>query len=747
MKTASSTRDRILAVLAEHPFLSRRQIELCLGCPERTIRQGLADLEVRQWIWQANARHAGMHARCIYAPTHLGMDVLAQQAGLSIKDYRKRTGLSTERLARLILLMERVFQLRTMVLWFSLLANPLPTSNDSTLSPSRLKRAVSSNEVANPQDRWRWHAVKWDVEVGKFFANKSRGVWIPFHGAALMQRGLGASVSSLPNTKTPANAANRSSNVNQELYDKQKEGRWAFVVIEFDLAHVSVERDRERFDQFVVAQDDPRYWGKENEPYFPTLIVVARDELRLQDYYNVLRSTALARQLPMPRAYLTTMKAAFSLRKDTTLPVWYSTTLGRQTSILGDTEGIALPLPPEPLWRKLPLNPTSDDTRNAENNGVTLAPASAGVTPDLIPENKSVFVSLFIGKEKKGSTPLPQTVYLPSESSEAGVNGNGKTEVVEKKNGAITPQLNTNKDARTIIESPFTSRHSSTNAISLARIALAMPPLEKRLLAEIAAHPLLTQQELGVLLQASLRHVRPGLAHLMALNLIQPHDEHFLIVAKGQQYLAYAAGFGSAVKRYARARGWGKGFDTLLRHREHTKAENQFFLELANIAITRGHMLTWLSELESRLYYEAGQRWHSFLPDGRGSYIARNVRYEFAVEIDRSRSSTERLRIKLAEYEACITSNVLRSEGIELLRLLVLTNSWERAETWCRAAESLRSSFPMFITTFERVNASGADSSIWLRGDQRLAQASVASQPKVYCFECFERQDPKASSQ
>jgi hypothetical protein len=229
------------------------------------------------------------------------------------------------------------------------------------------------------------------------------------------------------------------------------------------------------------------------------------------------------------------------------------------------------------------------------------------------------------------------------------------------------------------------------------------------------------------------------------LKLVQTHDKRYLVAPKGQQYLALTAGFGGAVQRYARARGWGKGFDALIRHGEHTKQENRFFLHLAQVALDWKHTFTWLSELESRLYYEAGQRRHSFLPDGRGTYIAGNARYELAVEIDRSRSPQERFRVKLAEYEACIGSNVLRSEGIELLRLLVLTNSWERADTWCRAAQTVHARFPIFITTFDRLYASGADAPIWLRGDE-VNSASAASRSKVHCFECFARsQRPKRS--
>jgi hypothetical protein len=275
----------------------------------------------------------------------------------------------------------------------------------------------------------------------------------------------------------------------------------------------------------------------------------------------------------------------------------------------------------------------------------------------------------------------------------------------------------------------------------LAQIALNLLPLEKRILDEIAAHPLLTRDEIALLLQATRRRVQPGLAKMTTLKLIEAHDGRNLIAPKGQKYLALAAGFGNAVQRYARARGWGKGFGSLMRHWEHTQEENKFFLHLAEVAQERDHTLTWLSELESRLYYEAGQRRHSFLPDGRGTYLARDARFEFALEIDRSGSPQKRFRGKLAEYEACIGSNVLRSEGIELLRVLVVTKSWERAESWRRAAQSVRVQFPIFVTTFDRLYASGADACIWWRIDLPNSPEFAAASPKQHCFECFANQE------
>ncbi len=629
MKKRSLIRDEILKALREHPLLSRRQLELLLHVSSAGVRYGLRELRKRGWIWQANARRPGMRARAIYAPTRAGLEELARQVGVPFSDVAAHARLSTERLNRLVVTLERVFQLRTLFLWLS------PPKPNRLMSRNRSGKQVSKPTNVSPSAAGLWQAVAWDVEVGKLFSTKRSAVWIPFHGAAIMQH---------------------------------KDKRWTFVVVEFDLNRAPVEGVRERFAQFVAAQDDPRYWGKEKEVLFPVLLVIAQDELRLQEYYSILRSTALSRQLPMPRAYLTTVRAMLSLRNDRASPIWYSTISGHRTALLFDTEGSRAPLPDQVPWRKMPLS---------------------------------------------GTKP--------------------KSEGREKINGVITPELSGIEQG---VRQDKKKIEGASSLSELAQISLNLTPLAKRLLDEIAAHPLLTREELTLLLRGTLRWVRPALAEMIQLKLIEPYESRYLIAPKGQQYLALVAGFGNAVCRYARARGWAGGFSELVRHLEHTKAENEFFLHLAEVARVRHHRLTWLSELEGRLYYEAGPRWHSFLPDGRGAYIAGKKRYEFALEIDRSRSPLARFRGKLSEYDACINSNVLRSEGIEFLRLLVVTNSWERAEAWRRSAVEEKARFPIFITTFDRLEASGVDAPIWLRGDVARSERAAAS-PKVYCFECF----------
>ncbi len=629
-----SASDAILEALGDHPLLSRRQLELYLHYSSAGVRYGLRELRQRQWIWQVNARQPGIRARALYAPTSAGVQELARRMRRPYHDYVAQSRLSPARLNRLLLAVERVFQLRMTFLWLSR-REPQRQKSESRLSLETNRPAAETSLSETPASGAHfWRPVTWDVEVGKLFHMKGKAVWIPFHGGALMER-----------------SCEPGRNISQGVAPGlSSERRWAFIVVEFDTGRAPVAGERERLTHLVVAQDDPRYWTKEKEAYFPVLVVIAQSELRLQEYYNLLRTAALSRHLPMPRAYLTTASRILSLREDSTRPVWYSTISGHETRLLFDTEGVTGPLPEIP-WRKLPL-----------------------AEPKRVPGKES------LEKDRCGET-------------------EGLSE--------------------------------------LAQISLQLTPLAKLLLDEIGAHPLLTLEELALLLTVTPRWVRPTLARMTERGLIAVHTGRYLVGPKGEAYLAQAAGYGNAVQRFVRARGWGHGFDALLRHLEHTREENRFFLHLARVALQRRHWLSWLSELEGRLYYEAGQRWHSFLPDGRGTYSTRTKRYEFALEIDRSRAAPKRLRGKLMEYDACQSSHVLRGEGIESLRLLVVTTSWERADVWRRVALEVNVRFPLFITTFDRIDASGIDAAIWLRGDVASTEPATTA-PKVTCFNCFD---------
>lgn len=431
------------------------------------------------------------------------------------------------------------------------------------------------------------------------------------------------------------------------------------MIVELDVQRGPVEVEYSRLKNLVWSRNVAEM----------VLVILAADDLRLQEYYTFLRAAALAKRMALPHAYLSTLPRAAAVLRNPQAPAWYSTFSHR--------------------W------------------GVALL-------ADLDPQVATPLVSW-------------QLLECPT--------------------------------ARTTLTlSPWQGEMRERPALmDLARLVLSLSPLEKRILDELARHPFLNLDNLRLLLTDSWR-LPHSLQRMRQWGLVEVHalpesgEEVYGLGEHGIRYLAAINGFGKSYRVYMRARGWGRGFRVLLARWRHTRAENTFFLQLASIAQRRGHTLTWLSELEARLYFEysdaRGHHRRSFLPDGRGTYIAGERRYDFALEIDRTRANTTRWRRKVASYYAVIQSALLRDrQGPLNFRLLVVTSSWERADTLRRVVfavmreTGVREPLQMFITTFDMLQVRSVDAPIWLPvdlPDQRMA----GEIPKTYCLECFAPEPP-----
>jgi hypothetical protein len=662
--TLSHGEEQVMQALRDHPYLSARQLKLHLNWPLRTTRHYLQKLKQRGWIQRNNAKQPWLHARALHALAPSAIADLAAHTRMTPEHFAVRAGLDPQRLARLAIMMERVFQVRTFLLW--------------------LRRTHPG---------WEWKTHQWDVELGKIFHARDKAFRLPFHGAAIMSR---------------------------------PDSRWAFVVVEWDLRRVAVEKDRERLIKLVLAQDDARFWGPDKEELFPIWVLIAQDELRLQDYYALMRAVAVSRQLPMPRAYMTTFAEVMTLREYPAYPIWYSTISGRKTPLLHDTPGSTTPMPTKAPWQQLRLERTE---RKEEINDNDTRPS---------------------------------------------------------------PSVVADRSASVPISAPRTGDPLA--------IAQSLGTAEKLILDEIANHPLLSMDEMAVLLHLQPWRAKEAINKLVALDLVEAHSvkaphldppeslakvnnaedsnqdtvaSRFVLAASSVPYLAMIAGFERAARRFVRARGWLDGFDTLVRFWEHTREENAFFLGLAEIARQRHDELVWISELEGRLFYDDGHEYlarvgprrprpnvqtapetgvrrqfvkpwrRSFLPDGRGRYSSGGLRFEFALEIDRNRQAKTKMRRKLLEYYACLTSNILRGKGIELLRLLIVTTGWKRAESLVTTALELEEEvqvkglLPIFITTFNELRQHAANEAIWLCVDRFASNETALPERKTYCFDCF----------
>ncbi len=290
---------------------------------------------------------------------------------------------------------------------------------------------------------------------------------------------------------------------------------------------------------------------------------------------------------------------------------------------------------------------------------------------------------------------------------------------------SLRPRATSGKNAPDLATAVF-DHTKPTSVASLVALKRDLAPQTKRVLDEVAAHPLLTALEYATLLADLSGQVHRGLTQLARLGVLQAHRRNdtlrYHVSQVGVHYLAAVSGFGNAASVYRNARGWKRSLNDLVRHWEHTEIENSLFLAVADLARVRSAKFEWQSESESRLHYAArGRRW-SFSPDGMGLYCEGNKRVRIAVEIERHRNSKKRLRGKFNWYAMYTEATVYRTSLEEEFRILIVTTSWQRARTIRRVifeTSRLRASalLPVWITTFELLGEQGVAKPIWRKVD------------------------------
>lgn len=340
----------------------------------------------------------------------------------------------------------------------------------------------------------------------------------------------------------------------------------------------------------------------------------------------------------------------------------------------------------------------------------------------------------------------------------------------------------------------------------LAALTLSLLALDKQVLALLADHPLLDASELAFILQMPVRSIRRCLKRLRQWGLVKAYAYRrasapmcYVLTDKAIWLLTAWAGLGTATKTYAHLRGWDEGFGGLIKHKEHTRLENQIYLQFLREARTRGHtLMLWRSELEAQIYSEKlklaphrrlrpayerveerseivggdsvpaledyGRNMARFLPDGSGVYVADNQYYVIAVEVDRSKANTQKMKVKLNYY-----NHTLYERDDVTWRILIVTTGWKRARhladlvlqdaldalldddvehlrgealmTWLKEREMFAwwpdRLLPVFITTMDALKEYGVAGKVWLN-----AWSAIYPQndEKMYCLECFQPQ-------
>lgn len=252
------------------------------------------------------------------------------------------------------------------------------------------------------------------------------------------------------------------------------------------------------------------------------------------------------------------------------------------------------------------------------------------------------------------------------------------------------------------------ARENQTMGVTLEEIAalnLALRLTDHKLMRWIGAHPLLSEQELAVLMQCDRAQVSKGLKKLVTLNLIEKKStpspealreiaatvvdarkfkrkmetQFYVMTERGERYLAATDGFGEALVRYRQAKLWSPDqIERLVRQWSHTRLSNLLFVKLAQAIQARGLELEWFSETESRIYFSVNGKRKSFLPDGRGVLKGNGRVVPFVAEIDTTRSNTDKIRHKLELYYAGVGERLLPENPNETLRILIITHSPDR---------------------------------------------------------------------
>ncbi len=265
---------------------------------------------------------------------------------------------------------------------------------------------------------------------------------------------------------------------------------------------------------------------------------------------------------------------------------------------------------------------------------------------------------------------------------------------------------------------------------TLAVTALTLSDTDHRLIRLIAAHPLLSAQDMTHLANRYPSQIATALVRLVKFGLVErmtiPAHESlmecaevetdnrtrkrkretgfYIVTERGERYLAALDGFATALAQYRQVKMWSPE-QTQRRVREwtHTRLTNLLFVKLTRAAHVRGFELEWVSESESRLYFSLNGERRAFLPDGRGVLHAGDKHIHFVVEIDTARSNADKLRRKIARCYASVVARLVPDNVDERTTILFITHSTERMNHLVQIAREIELEMDPTQTSLRRV--------------------------------------------
>lgn len=423
--------------------------------------------------------------------------------------------------------------------------------------------------------------------------------------------------------------------------------------------------------------------------------------------------------------------------------------------------------------------------------GNLLMPALVVIAPNAY--RQSDYIELFRGIATGNRLALPGTYIAleadvdtvggnPAERIWHNVNAGEKRMLLEDERGWVkeldhprsrTTVTRVKAQAQVLIVPASESKNTGVAADDLAALNLAIRFTDHKLIRLIAGHPLLSEQEMAILLRCDRAQISAGLKKLVAMDLIEstsaPSPDALLEVAeiamdarkfkrkmetryyvtteRGEGYLAATDGFGEALERYRKAKLWSpEQTQRLVRQWSHTRLGNILFAKLALAMQARNLELEWFSETESRLYFSINGKQYAFLPDGRGLLKGSGRVVPFVVEIDTTRSNEDKMRRKLARYYAGVIERLLPENPNETLRILIITHSPERMRHLLKIANEVTVEMDSGNPPLRQIAPV-----LFAQQQTILLAKDVVEQPvwvnlngqRTYCFEEFHSTPPK----
>ena len=278
--------------------------------------------------------------------------------------------------------------------------------------------------------------------------------------------------------------------------------------------------------------------------------------------------------------------------------------------------------------------------------------------------------------------------------------------------------------------------------------------MEKRCLDWLAFHPLLTAEDLSVLVHCRRQQAQIVLTRLKDAALIDDvftrasvdacDDTYYFLSSEGLKTLALRDGV--PARRYARyspiaaaVTGWqGEGrLQTLLRQFEHTVGTNRFCVGLlAESARRQIQVIAWLSAADAVMSISSGDG-RQLRPDAAVDLQWRGARLRLLLEWDRHTMRGPQMNAKLGRYATYFIEKVReRASGDWPEHLLVVTTSPSREEDLRARFNSAVGSagllyVPLLTSTASLVERLGPFAAVWSNGvaTSRRGLLDVLDQP------------------